>query len=87
MNDIVSILSKELNVQKKHAENVIDLIDTGNTIPFIARYRKELTGSMDDQVLRTFAERLEYLRGLARRKEEACHSAARPGICCFWRQG
>ncbi len=63
-------LAAELNLSVKNVQGAIDLIDQGNTIPFIARYRKEATGSMDDQVLRDLGDRLEYLRGLdsARRK-------------------
>ena len=56
-------LAAELNLNLKNVQGAIDLIDQGNTIPFIARYRKEATGSMDDQVLRDLGDRLEYLRG------------------------
>lgn len=70
MADIVNILSKELNVKEWQTKNVIELIDGGNTIPFIARYRKEVTGEMDDTVLRNFFERLTYLRNLEERKTE-----------------
>lgn len=70
MEQIIQILCKELNLNAKHVENVIHLIDEGNTIPFIARYRKELTGSMDDQILRELSERLNYLRNLEKRREE-----------------
>ncbi|MDD6023061.1 MAG: Tex family protein [Oscillospiraceae bacterium] len=69
MNDIVSILAKELGKDPKHIENVITLLDEGNTIPFIARYRKELHGSMDDTALRTLETRLQYLRSLQERRE------------------
>ena len=55
-------------------ESAVALIDEGNTIPFIARYRKEATGSLDDQVLRTLNERLEYLRNLDKRREEITSS-------------
>ena len=68
--DFVSILAKEFNLRPEHVKAVIDLIDGGNTIPFIARYRKEMTGSLDDQVLRDVADRLNYLRGLDKRREE-----------------
>lgn len=67
--DIVKILQEELGIRKQQAEAVIRLIDEGNTIPFIARYRKEMTGSMDDETLRNFHERLTYLRNLEDRKE------------------
>ena len=72
-------LAAELNLSVKNVQGAIDLIDQGNTIPFIARYRKEATGSMDDQVLRNLGDRLEYLRGLDKRKEEVAASiTARP---------
>ena len=67
---IVEQLIKELGLQKVQVENVITMIDEGSTIPFIARYRKEQTGEMDDQQLRKFDERLTYLRNLESRKEE-----------------
>ena len=70
MDTIIQILARELGRSEAHVENVVRLIDEGNTIPFIARYRKEATGAMDDQLLRTLADRLEYLRGLDKRKEE-----------------
>ena len=68
--DYASKLSKEFTIRADHAQNIISLIDEGNTIPFIARYRKEMTGSCDDQVLREFHDRLKYLRNLDKRKEE-----------------
>lgn len=64
------ILSAELGLKETHAQNIINLLDEGCTIPFIARYRKELTGSCDDQTLRLFADRLSYLRNLDKRKED-----------------
>ena len=67
-------LAQELNLNVKNVQGAIELIDQGNTIPFIARYRKEATGSMDDQVLRDLGDRLEYLRGLDKRKEEVTSS-------------
>ncbi len=67
--DIIAALAKELNQNKKYVENVVQLIDEGNTIPFIARYRKELHGSMDDTTLRELETRLQYLRGLDERRE------------------
>ncbi|MCL2189623.1 MAG: RNA-binding transcriptional accessory protein [Defluviitaleaceae bacterium] len=66
--DIIQTLVQELTLTRQHAENIVQLIDEGNTIPFIARYRKEATGEIDDQKLRTFSERLEYLRNLEDRK-------------------
>lgn len=68
--DIYKILEQELNLKKSQVENTIKLIDEGNTIPFIARYRKELTGQMDDTTLRDFFERLTYLRNLQSRKDD-----------------
>ena len=67
--EIIQLLAEELNQDPRYVENVVKLIDEGNTIPFIARYRKELHGAMDDTVLRTLDERLTYLRGLAERRE------------------
>ncbi|MDD4003090.1 MAG: Tex family protein, partial [Clostridia bacterium] len=67
---IVSTLAKEFNIKTEYLNNIISLIDEGNTIPFIARYRKELTGHQDDQVLRELSERLSYLKNLIKRKEE-----------------
>jgi uncharacterized protein len=64
MADTVKILAAELGQSEEHVKNVIDLIDEGNTIPFIARYRKEMHGTMSDTVLRDLADRLAYLRNL-----------------------
>jgi uncharacterized protein len=77
--DISSVLSKEFNIRQDFALNIINLIAEGNTIPFIARYRKEMTGSMDDQVLRDFADRLDYLGSLIKRKEEVKASITEQG--------
>ena len=70
METITQILAQELGQTETHVQNVIDLLDGGSTIPFIARYRKELHGSMDDTVLRTLEDRLQYLRNLEKRREE-----------------
>ncbi len=70
MEDISTILAKELGRNPEHVQNVIQLIDEGNTIPFIARYRKEMHGTMDDQTIRTLVERLQYLRNLDARRGE-----------------
>ena len=70
MEPIIQILARELDKKPEHVENVVRLIDEGNTIPFIARYRKELHGAMDDTALRTLADRLQYLRNLGKRREE-----------------
>ena len=72
-------LSKEFNVRADHSANIISLIDEGNTIPFIARYRKEMTGSCDDQVLREFNDRLKYLRNLDKRKQEIVDAITEQG--------
>ncbi len=71
-----SILSKEFNEKEQYIENIITLLDEGNTVPFIARYRKEMHGTMDDQKIREIAERLNYLRNLEKRKEEVINSIA-----------
>ncbi|MDR1631063.1 MAG: RNA-binding transcriptional accessory protein [Oscillospiraceae bacterium] len=73
------ILSNEFNLAPPHAENIVRLIKEGNTIPFIARYRKELTGSCDDQVLREFADRLAYLENLEKRRGEVGAAIAEQG--------
>jgi uncharacterized protein len=79
MDDIIRILADELGKKPEHIENVIKLIDEGNTIPFIARYRKELHGAMDDTSLRTLEKRLAYLRGLAERRETVKAAIAEQG--------
>jgi len=68
--DILDILCKELGIRRTQAEAAVKLLDDGNTVPFIARYRKEATGGLDDEVLRTLTERLTYLRNLEKRREE-----------------
>ena len=68
--DIIKKLAQELGISETQVKNTVDLIDEGNTIPFIARYRKEVTGSLDDQILRDLDDRLQYLRGLEKRKDE-----------------
>ena len=70
MDTEIQILARELGRTEEHVENVVKLIDEGATIPFIARYRKELHGSMDDQLLRELADRLQYLRNLEQRRNE-----------------
>ena len=72
--DINSILAQEFKLRKEQIDNTVSLIDDDKTIPFIARYRKEMTGSLDDQVLREIYERLCYLRNLEKRKEEIISS-------------
>ena len=68
--EILDILTGELSLKKEQIEAAVKLLDEGNTVPFIARYRKEVTGSMDDEQLRTLTERLNYLRNLQKRREE-----------------
>ncbi len=70
MDAIIQILARELGQKEAYIQNVVELIDEGNTIPFIARYRKELHGAMDDTTLRTLADRLQYLRNLDKRRAE-----------------
>lgn len=70
MPTIVEKLAAELEKSEEHVRNVVELLDEGNTVPFIARYRKEMHGAMDDQIIRRLADRLQYLRNLDRRKEE-----------------
>ena len=79
MEKIVNIIAGELGVKKSQVENAIKLIDEGNTIPFIARYRKEATGGLSDEQLRVLGERLTYLRNLEQRKEEIIKSIDEQG--------
>ena len=76
MISIAQTLAEELNQKQQYVENVISLLDEGNTIPFIARYRKEMHGAMDDTTLRNLEVRLNYLRNLQERKEEVCKAIA-----------
>lgn len=77
--DIISALSTDYKLTTEHVKNIVSLIDDGNTIPFIARYRKEMTGSCDDQVLQELSARLEYLRNLEKRKAEITESITEQG--------
>ena len=79
MQSIVEILAQELGQNQKYVENVVQLIDEGNTIPFIARYRKEMHGAMDDTTLRNLETRLTYLRNLQQRREEIKKSIENQG--------
>ena len=72
--DISVKLTEEFNLRPDHVKNILNLLDEGNTIPFIARYRKEMTGAIDDQVLRNFNDRYEYLKNLEKRKQEVVKS-------------
>ncbi len=79
MNKIIEQITKEFNIRRNQVETTIKLIDEGNTIPFIARYRKEATGNLDDVTLRELDERLTYLRNLEKRKEEVVRSIENQG--------
>ena len=79
MEKIIKTISEELGVKYYQVENTIKLIDEGNTIPFIARYRKEATGGLSDEILRDLNERLTYLRNLEKRKEEVINSIDEQG--------
>lgn len=78
--DIISQLTEEFHLKRWQTENTVSLIDEGNTIPFIARYRKEAHGTLDDQTLREINDRLEYLRGLEKRKDEVIASIEKLGV-------
>lgn len=77
--DVVKQITEEFKLRDDHVQNIIQLLDEGNTIPFIARYRKEMTGHIDDQVLRDFADRLNYLRNIEKRKAEVTASITEQG--------
>ena len=77
--DINALLSNEFSTDAAIISRIVSLIDEGNTIPFIARYRKEMTGAMDDQKLREISERLDYLRGLDKRREQITASISEQG--------
>ena len=79
MLSIAEILSQELGQKLQYVENVISLIDEGNTIPFIARYRKEMHGTMDDTTLRALETRLGYLRNLQQRRDEVKNAIENQG--------
>ena len=79
METIIQILARELDRPEQHIENIITLLDEGNTVPFIARYRKELHGAMDDQLIRQLADRLQYLRNLQDRRDEVKQSIENQG--------
>lgn len=79
MTDIVKILAEELGIKTTQVEATIKLIDEGNTIPFISRYRKEVTGSLNDEILRQFDDRLKYLRNLEEKKEQVLSAIEEQG--------
>lgn len=72
--DIIQVITGELGVEKWQVEAAVQLIDEGNTIPFISRYRKEVTGSLNDEQLRKLGERLSYLRNLEEKKQQVISS-------------
>ena len=77
--EIIAVLAEELGIKKQQAEAAVKLIDEGNTIPFIARYRKEATGALNDEVLRNLYDRLNYLRNLEEKKEQVINSIEEQG--------
>ena len=77
--DMIRTLAQELGIKTGQAEAAVKLIDEGNTIPFIARYRKEVTGALNDEVLRNLYERLNYLRNLEEKKEQVIGSIEEQG--------
>ena len=77
--DILNQITQEFKLREDHVKNIVELLDEGNTIPFIARYRKEMTGHIDDQVLRELSDRLTYLRNIEKRKEEVSKSITEQG--------
>ena len=77
--DIIAAIAEELQIKKGQAEAAVKLIDEGNTIPFIARYRKEATGSLNDEVLRNLFDRLTYLRNLEDKKQTVLASIEEQG--------
>ena len=77
--DIIEKLAEELQIKTKQVKAAVELIDEGNTIPFIARYRKEATGALNDEVLRNLFERLNYLRNLEEKKEQVLSSIGEQG--------
>lgn len=79
MEKIIKTIAEELNIKSSQVENTVKLIDEGNTIPFIARYRKEVTGGLSDEILRDLGDRLNYLRNLEQRKEEVIKSIEEQG--------
>ena len=70
IHEIPAMIAKELGIRIAQAEATVELLDAGNTLPFIARYRKEVTGDLDEEKIRSLEERLHYLRNVAKRQEE-----------------
>src|SRR6056297_3502921 len=73
--DLFNLAANQLNLKKKNIKSVVDLLDSGNTVPFIARYRKEMTGSLDEEEIRNIEEKIDYLRRLSERKNEVAAAA------------
>ena len=80
---IAPLIAKELKLDGSKIEATLNLLDEGNTIPFVARYRKEVTGSLDEEQIRNISERAQYLRSLAQRREEILSSISSLGISKF----
>ena len=81
MKTIIQLLAEELGCKEEYVNNVVTLLDEGNTIPFIARYRKEAHGAIDDTALRTLETRLQYLRNLQQRRDEVKSAVEAHGTC------
>ena len=79
MDKNIETIAKETGQKLIHVENVVKLLDEGNTVPFIARYRKEMHGTMDDQLIREISERMTYLRNLDKRRDEVTGSIEEQG--------
>lgn len=77
--EIGAYIAKEIHVKTQQVQAVIKLLDDGNTVPFIARYRKEATGELEDEQIRVIEERLTYLRNLIKRQEEVLHKISEQG--------
>ena len=77
--DFAKVIAEEFKIKELHAQNTVNLLEDDNTVPFIARYRKEMTGGLDDQVIREISERLNYLKNLVKRKEEVLSSIEEQG--------
>lgn len=77
--EMIQLVAEELNLKALQVKNTIELLDTGNTVPFIARYRKEVTGSLDENQIRAIQERMQYLRALEARKETILKSIEEQG--------
>src|SRR6056297_222798 len=76
-SNILKLTAKKLNIKQSNVEKTVELLDDGNTVPFIARYRKEMTGSMDEEQIRNIEEEIDYLRRLTDKKNDAAEAAAK----------